>query len=452
MEITGRVRPTNQRLKGGDTMDELQHYGVKGMKWGVRKSASRRLNRASNKLNTAYSKGLKGSDKRALKKLSSAEARKKYLDDKDTKWLAKVSNDEKVQKVSKLTARDMRKVGKELKAEYGNGLSRSLHPRNRAKFNNELQSAYEEVLSANTYSVYKISPSRTKQVVLKSMDDGTIKAVVKNRDTVKLNKQMASVTKAATNRANKEAEKTIKHADTDLDILDGMFFIITTDSEGWPEDVHEYTEGSVLSETIRQSGLKDVYLGELDDLHSLQHYGIKGMKWGIRRPRGADGLVGGGKGLFRKKKKSKKQLKKEAQAELAASNKRRREQRKEYLKRGDLSDADLKKKVERLRLEVEFDKLTRDVTDKKRKTGKDKIKDLANTKVPPLVSETTGLKGKTVGAVVVNVAVQEALKRYTSSKSTNTNSSGGSRNNSTKTTGPSLIGNSNRPRKDVTPD
>ena len=88
-------------------------------------------------------------------------------------------------------------------------------------------------------------------------------------------------------------------------------------------------------------------------MDELQHYGIKGMKWGIRRPRGENGLVGGGKGLFRKKKKSKKQLKKEAQAELAASNKRRREQRKEYLKRGDLSDADLKKKVERLRLEVD---------------------------------------------------------------------------------------------------
>ena len=322
----------------------LLHYGVKGMKWGVRNSASRRLNRASNKLNSAYSKGLKGSDKRALKKLSSAEARKKYLDDKDTKWLAKVNNDAKAQKVSKRTARDMRKVGKELKAEYGNGFSRAIHPRNKAKFNNELQSAYEEVLAANTYSVYKTSPSRTKQVVLKPMGDGTIKAVVEDRNTVKLNKQMASVTKAATKRANKEAkkeaEKSVKHADADLDILDGMFFIITVDSEGWPEDVYEYTEGAVLSEVVQQSGLADVYIGDRDDDDILKHWGVKGMKWGVRKSRSANS---DSKKEKPPKKPSKRQQKKEAEKLRKESNKLAKSHRKEYMKRKNLTDEELKK-------------------------------------------------------------------------------------------------------------
>ena len=433
----------------------LLHYGVKGMKWGVRNSASRRLNRASNKLNSAYSKGLKGSDKRALKKLSSAEARKKYLDDKDTKWLAKVNNDAKAQKVSKRTARDMRKVGKELKAEYGNGFSRAIHPRNKAKFNNELQSAYEEVLAANTYSVYKTSPSRTKQVVLKPMGDGTIKAVVESRNTVKLNKQMASVTKAATKRANKEAkkeaEKSVKHADSDLDILDGMFFIITVDSEGWPEDVYEYTEGAVLSETVQQSGLADVYIGELDDLDILKHWGVKGMKWGVRKSRSANSTT---KKEKPPKKPSKRQLKKEAETLRKESNKRAKSHRKEYMKRKDLTDAELKKKVERLRLENEFDRLSKDASKSQIAKGKSELNKLLETKVPDSVNNMLGTSGKTVGAVIANVAIKEAIK-YATNKAANPSSktsSNTTRSKSKKSSKPTVtMIDSGRPRKDVTP-
>lgn len=429
----------------------LLHYGVKGMKWGVRNSASRRLNRASNKLNTAYSKGLKGSDKRALKKLSSAEARKKYLDDKDAKWLAKVNNDAKAQKVSKRTARDMRKVGKELKAEYGNGLSRSLHPRNRAKFNNELQSAYEEVLAANTYSVYKTSPSRTKQVVLKPMGDGTIKAVVEDRNTVKLNKQMASVTKAATKRAKKEAEKTVKHADADLDILDGMFFIITVDSEGWPEDVYEYTEGAVLSDAVKQSGLENTYIGELDADDILKHWGVKGMKWGVRKSRSANSTT---KKEKPPKKPSKRQIKKEAETLRKESNKRAKSHRKEYMKRKDLTDAELKKKVERLRLENEFDRLSKDASKSQIAKGKSELNKLLETKVPDSVNNMLGTSGKTVGAVIANVAIKEAIK-YATNKAANPSSktsSNTTRGKSKKSSKPTVtMIDSGRPRKDVTP-
>lgn len=429
----------------------LLHYGVKGMKWGVRNSASRRLNRASNKLNSAYSKGLKGSDKRALKKLSSAEARKKYLDDKDAKWLAKVNNDAKAQKVSKRTARDMRKVGKELKAEYGNGLSRAVHPRNKAKFNNELQSAYEEVLAANTYSVYKTSPSRTKQVVLKPMGDGTIKAVVEDRNTVKLNKQMASVTKSANKRAKKEAEKSIKHSDSDLDILDGMFFIITVDSEGWPEDVYEYTEGAVLSEVVQQSGLEDVYIGELDHDDILKHWGVKGMKWGVRKSRSANS---DSKKEKPPKKPSKRQQKKEAEKLRKESNKLAKSHRKEYMKRKNLTDEELKKKVERLRLENEFDRLSKEASKSQIAKGKSELNKLLETKVPDSVNNMLGTSGKTVGAVIANVAIKEAIK-YATNKAANPSSktsSNTTRSKSKKSSKPTVtMIDSGRPRKDVTP-
>ena len=354
--------------------EKLLHYGVQGMKWGVRKSASRRLNRATNKLNSSYNKGLKGTDKRALKKITSSTARKKYLDDKDSKWLDKVKDDKKVQKVSKKTARDMKRVGKELKAEYGGGLSRALHPRNRAKFQNDLQQAYQEVLSANTYSVYKMSPSRTKQVTIKSMGDGTLKAVVENRSTAKLDRQMSKVTKGALKNEQREIKKSLKHSDEDLEILDGMCFVITTDEQGWPDDVLEFTD-----DTMTQSD-DDTYISDaLPTERTLVQVGVKGMRWGVRKKRKDSGDDEPAK----PKKLSKRQQAKEAEKLRKESNKAAKNTRKEYMQRTQLTDAELKKKVERLELEVKFDKFSKEMSANQIAKGKSKVTELMEMKISP---------------------------------------------------------------------
>ncbi|ADD81013.1 gp015 [Rhodococcus phage ReqiPoco6] len=57
-----------------------------------------------------------------------------------------------------------------------------------------------------------------------------------------------------------------------------------------------------------------------DDVHgAMMHYGIKGMKWGVRRKSGSDGTVGGSSGGTPSKRQLKKQFREEAKAEVAKS-------------------------------------------------------------------------------------------------------------------------------------
>lgn len=72
----------------------------------------------------------------------------------------------------------------------------------------------------------------------------------------------------------------------------------------------------------------------------LEHYGIKGMKWGVRRKRGSDGRVVGGKSKI-----TKKEAKIRAKRQKMSNNRRQ------------LSDDDVKKAVERLQNEKKLKQL-----------------------------------------------------------------------------------------------
>ena len=92
-------------------------------------------------------------------------------------------------------------------------------------------------------------------------------------------------------------------------------------------------------------------------MDEIQHYGVKGMKWGVRKAV--------------QKYKVRRSLKKQ-------SAKRERSWKTEYQKRGSMSNADLKKKVERLRLENEFAKLAGEASKGQKAMAKKVIKSVSN--------------------------------------------------------------------------
>ena len=76
----------------------------------------------------------------------------------------------------------------------------------------------------------------------------------------------------------------------------------------------------------------------------LYHWGIKGQKWGVRRYQNKDGsLTPAGK---------------KRQKKLTADEKERASRKKDLKNRRTMPDADLKKKIERLKMEKEFKSLT----------------------------------------------------------------------------------------------
>jgi hypothetical protein len=99
----------------------------------------------------------------------------------------------------------------------------------------------------------------------------------------------------------------------------------------------------------------------MDD-NVLTHYGIRGMKWGVRRYQNKDGsLTSAGKKRY---KKTPEQLESEAQKKQDVKN------------RGTFTTAELKQKIERLKLEKELKDLTKSEISSGRKFIEDVLKDV----------------------------------------------------------------------------
>lgn len=84
--------------------------------------------------------------------------------------------------------------------------------------------------------------------------------------------------------------------------------------------------------------MNDIYVGQLFSDSYLEHYGVLGMKWGVRRFENKDGsLTAAGKKRY--------------------SKKRERELKKDIKNRSTLSEKELDTKINRLRKENEFVRL-----------------------------------------------------------------------------------------------
>ena len=241
--------------------DFIQHYGVKGMKWGVR---------------------------RDLKKLRTSKEREDYLNEKDKKWIEKVNTKPKIAQVSRRTqARFRREVLKPLNQQYS-WKDQTFSPSKKRAYEARVKEGMQDILEQEIFRAHKYSPTRTKEVAFEPQRDGTYKAVIVQRSNAKLAKQGNSIVKSDARRDRAEAraaerarKATAKHADEpeDLDELyDDFFMILEVDENGMITD-------------IRNPAGDD--LAQAEEVESfLEHHGVKGMKWGVRRDRSTGRRVG----------------------------------------------------------------------------------------------------------------------------------------------------------------
>lgn len=224
----------------------LAHYGVKGMRWGVM---------------------------RDLKRLSPAD-RVTYLAQKDAAWKAKVNADPKLGKIQSKAARLSKKRTKELNQDFkARGINLRKDALERNRYDMELKSLLQRSLDEAAYKVHKYPPSRLFEVQIHRHPDGSITSMVAQRHNTKIVKQQGKLAKIDRRVAKKEAKAALSHADDseadDMPDYEDLRFVLAVDPEGYVVDVQS------------TAGKEFEHMEDVDEF--LAHYGVKGMRWGVRR-------------------------------------------------------------------------------------------------------------------------------------------------------------------------
>lgn len=354
--------------------DYIEHYGVKGMKWGVR---------------------------RELRKVGSANSAAVY-ERREKKWFAKVDDPKNLKKALRIAEKNLNRDVKALRKDYkeqGRSLKRGADARN---YERDVRELMESSLRQASAQVYGNSKTRIFEVKITSDREG-VKAKVVVRDTPKVSRQFdklqrqedRKIAKAANARA-KELSK-IQHADMDDEPY--ATFRLRQDDEGFVESVElEEIEHSII---------------ELDEGDYLEHHGVKGMRWGYRRAVGPDGRVRGAAKKIGRAKGEKPQAKKDDKPRQSADHIRAQEALKKSL--DQLSTREIKELNNRFEAAGKLQKTKNQIAE----AEKPKLRKLANFLIDNAKKGATDAAARQIQKMSGDVVVKGFTQLNTDKKDDN---------------------------------
>lgn len=251
------------------TINDIEHYGVKGMKWGVR---------------------------RDLRKSRSMAERDKKIAARDASWRKSVSSTTDFNKITKRATKTAKREIKQLNLRYkeeGHKLTRALFTANkdlknagsltRQKYAGEVKTILDDQLNRAAHHYHGNSPSGLFQVEVKNSPSGGYMAEITPRSSRKLARDTARVDRKINKNIRKDEKKAAKaaslsHASSAL-IID-----LPVDEDGFIVDVI-FKEPTIKQTAVGTSEeIRSIVEATIDD---IEHYGVPGMKWGVRRSQAA---------------------------------------------------------------------------------------------------------------------------------------------------------------------